>query len=651
MTESHATFHELPLTAIRPEGWLRRALEMQRDGLTGHIEVAGYPYDTCGWAGAKVPPRAGGGVETWWPYEQVAYWVDGALRCGYLLGDAGLIERAGRQVDYVLAHQGSDGYLGPKHLRRYGWQFRWSHNVFFRAMMARHQATGDPAIPEALRRHYLSRTSNHDEPRDSANIETICWAYAHTGDERLLTHAVEAFESFNRRYPDTDNSLKSIRSDKVAIEHGVTYNELAKLPAILYMHTGKRSWLRAALRAYEKIDRNHLLITGVNSSAEHLTTRTEMDAQETCDTADYTWSVGYLLQADGDVLHADRIERAIFNAAFGAFRSDFKALQYFSGPNQAIAARNSDHSPMTRGGKWMSYRPKPGTECCTGQFNRILPNYVARMYLSDGSGGLAAACYAPSRVTARLGHEAREVTVVQETQYPFGDEVSFQVRTDAPVAFPLHLRIPRWCRGATVAVNGQPWRGKVRPGRFITLDRTFAHNDRVTLRLDAPVERVDWPTGGVALRRGPLVYSLAIEERWTRDRRERFATDEFPAWNCTPASEFNYALAVDPDDAARDVEIVRREPTLEPWSPEGAPICLRVPARKVAGWSLRKLKSVMKGNPDHQTPRRVKGDFLLTPPLPEPDSVSKRLAKRVQTVTFLPLGCTHLRMTILPDGH
>ena len=78
-------WEEPGLRDIRPEGWLLRELETQREGLTGHPEALSYPYNTCLWAGEI--PRMGEHGRDWWRYEQTAYYTDGLLRLGYLVDD------------------------------------------------------------------------------------------------------------------------------------------------------------------------------------------------------------------------------------------------------------------------------------------------------------------------------------------------------------------------------------------------------------------------------------------------------------------------------------------------------------------------------------------------------------------------------------
>ena len=351
MIKSIAKLNEVPLTSVQPRGWLRQYLEHQRDGLTGHIEAAGFPYNTGAWMMPMINIK---GYPSWWPYEQTAYWIDGLARCGYLLGDPGLIARATSQIDCVLEHADSDGYLGPAFMKPATEYNRWPHSIFFRALMAHASASGDVRIVPALQQHYLSNSSPHSGYREVCNIEAMLWTYQQSGDERLLDQAVHAFQEYNRIYPKSDTSLASLFSDSIPSEHGVTYNETAKLGAILYLYTGNETYLQASINAYRKIDHHHMLVDGINSSTEGLRGKDPLDSHETCDIADYTWSAGYLMMATGSAEYADKIERACFNAAPGAVTRDFKAMQYFSCPNQVIATTTSNHNIFFRGFDWMS---------------------------------------------------------------------------------------------------------------------------------------------------------------------------------------------------------------------------------------------------------------------------------------------------------
>ncbi|MGE5222478.1 MAG: beta-L-arabinofuranosidase domain-containing protein [Omnitrophica WOR_2 bacterium] len=648
----YTKFHELPICDIRPDGWLRRYLEHQRDGLTGHIEAAGYPFNTGAWTDPAIV--SGDGTINWGPYEQTAYWIDGAIRCGYLLGDTALIQRGLAQIDHVLNHADQDGYLGPAFMKNpVNWN-RWPHVVLFRAMEAHYTAAHDERILPALTRHYLSGTSPHTEGREVCNVEPMLWAYEQTGDRRLLDLALQAYSDYNRRFPDEDTTLANLLSDRRATIHGVTFNEIGKLGAILYRYTGEQKYLEAAINGYRKLDRDQMLVDGVHSSTEQLHGKDPLDAHETCDIADYAWGAGHLLLTTGAADYADKIERACFNAAPGAVRSDFKALQYFSCPNQVIADASSCHPLFFRGSTWMSYRPNPGTECCPGDVNRIMPNYASRMWLNDGQGGLAAALYGPSQVSAKAGRDQASVTIVEKTAYPFSETILFELQAAQPVEFPLSLRIPGWCSRARLTINGQEYGGSLPAGSFVTLQQVFHPGDRMELTLPMEVRLQEWPHGGVSIERGPLVYSLGITENWQIDRSDQRSTADFPAWNLYPASRWNYALAMDGERLVREPEFIWNAPSDDPWSLETAPVALRVPARRVRNWTIQKKSRVQTfrlwADTGKFEVRSISANFKLTPQLPDPETLPGRLGKRLETITLVPYGCTHLRITIFPKG-
>lgn len=644
---THAKLHELPLTGIRPEGWLRCYLEKQRDGLTGYLDIAaGHPFDTPGWIFPKAKTRD---RLEWWDYEQNGYWIDGVIRCGYLLRDEFLIRKAKKHIDHVLEHADSDGYLGPASLKAARYWSRWPHAVFFRAVMAHYSVTGDKRILSALTRHYLSNTSPHSHERDVCNIESILWTCERNGNRRLLEHAINAYDEYNRVSPGEDTTLKNMLSGKRGASHGVTYNEIGKLGAILYIYTGKKKYLAATINAYRKLDRDQMLIDGVCSSSEYLRGKDPLDSHETCDIADYTWSVGYLLLATGNAEYADKIERACFNAAPGAVRSDFKALQYLSCPNQVVADGNSNHNLYMRGHNWMAYKPNPDVKCCAGEVNRIMPNFAARMWLRDNNNGLVAALYGPSRVTADVGKAQRKVTIVEETNYPFSDRIDFEIRTAAPIVFTLNLRIPDWCNKPQLLLNGKAIRPALKKGAFAGIHRMFSHNDRITLILPMKIRLSHWPRGGVGIERGPLTYALGIEEDRRIDKEGTKSSKRFPAWSLYPVSRWNYALAVDKKALGDGIEIVRRPFSLDPWSIDTAPVELRVPARRVSNWRIVKRKSIVYGtHPDGSKKKKLKGSFMFTPQLPNAATLDKRLGKKVETITLVPYGCTKLRIAVFP---
>lgn len=649
---THRVFDESPIADTRPAGWVKRFLELQRHGLTGHLEAAGYPFDTKLWACPAIPFRHGA---PWWPYEQTAYWIDGFTRCGLLLNDDTLVKKARRQVEYVLKHADRDGYLGPRSCKPFMPAGRWSHMIFFRALIAWFQATGDTRIVPALQRHYLGHAHDHSGHRDVCNIEIMCWVYERTGNARLLRMAEETWARYQQTGEDDDVAQKSaiLRKNTPADSHGVTFCETIKQGAILYMATGKKHYLQDTLNGFRKLDRFHMLPSGAPSSTEHLRGRTSLDAHETCDIADYTWSAGHLLMATGDATLADRIERAAFNALPGAVTKDFRALQYFSGPNQVVLARNSCHTLAATGGKWMCYRPKPGTECCTGEVNRVMPNFGARMWLRKGDDPVAA-LYGPG--THTFERRGNQVTITEETCYPFGEEIDFSIDVDTPTRFTLWVRIPGWCRKAQVLLNGSRVKGRMRSGSFVPVTARFTRNDRVKVVLPMPLSLGHWPDGGITVERGPLVFALPIRERRVRDRSEKFQTNEFPAWEFFPESDWNYALCLNDNTLDEQVRVEFAPMTSEPW--RNPPVRLVVPARKVKGWKVRRPRRMQSVggklidpalNKWQMFEKTVEGDFLVTPPLPDPETLPGRLGKKVEMVTLVPHGCTLLRVGMFPQ--
>jgi hypothetical protein len=637
----YAAFRSLPPGAVKPDGWLHLCLQKQATQLGLHLPEVSAPFTGAYWAGEEK-------ARSWWPWEQKGYWIDGALRCALILGDQRLLQVAQASVDYTLSHPFPNGYLGPGLLKDAKEEdpkldnFRWPHAVFFRALAAKGEATKDPSIPEAMQKHFLSDHAPYGGPsRDVANVEGMLWSYERSGDKRLLAMAEKAWNDFTKSAEPGDRESGDLHPERVLANtpihaHGVTYIEKAKLPAILYMYTGKEEYLGFAVAAQNRIFNHHMLIDGIPSCAEDYRDTTSLDAHETCDISDHTWSWGYLLMATGDGVWGDRIERACFNAGFGAIKKDWKAVQYFSSPNQVLATQESNHAPLRDGRSkgWMAYRPNPGqgVACCGGNVHRFFPNYVIRMWMRDPNGGLAATLYGASKVEAEVGLQKRLVTIEEETNYPFDEEVHFTLRSERSVSFPWSFRIPAWCATPSFFLNEKPLGFPPIRNGFAVLNRTFYPGEKITLVLPMKTVLSYSVDDGIGIERGPLVYSLPIKEQWTPVVEEKWSTAEFPGWDATPVTPWNYGIAVDETKLLSQVELKRSGMTADPWI--DPPLSLTVPLRRIPGWDLR----IDPRNPAHK----------LTPSLPEPaDGAGKGMG---ESVTLMPYGATHLRLTIFPKA-
>ena len=637
------------LAKTTPRGWIRTFCERQRSGLTGHPEALSYPYDGCLWAGEIA--RSGTHGSGWWRYEQTAYYTDGLLKLGYALDDKELIAKGVAGVDYTFDHVSPEGYLGSPVI----WDARcqsvdkgnvtWPMAVFFRAIKARYEATPDERIPAALRRYYLKYgVATLARHRNLASIEGILWTYAHTGDRRLLTLAEEAW---CRAAPSGHLNADALNpatclSAKPLYVHGVTYCETMKVPMILAAYTGKREYLEQAINVERKLVRDHLLPDGCPSSVEQTRGNSVHWGHETCDIADFTWSVGYALETTGDGRYADEIERCVFNAAPGAVTKDFKALQYFSNLNQFIATGRSNQNPYCHGSTWQQYRPTHETECCAGSVHRIMPNYISRMWLKNREGDPVAALYGPSEVDYGF------VRIREETEYPFEGHIRFVFEMPEARVFTFGFRVPGWCvAGASARVNGQSVELPA-PGRFGSVRQKFHDGDVVELdfpmevRFESVAPRTyvvkDSLTGetlslegrlgsqGTVVVRGPVVYAYPIEtatsvdnEEYSNLRGKKSANPEFPCLDMRPAGPFSFALA------AHESRILMRTEGGYAFDAEATPVTIEVPVRRIE-WALEAER--------------------YTPDMPK--SVVP-VACTNEVIRLVPYGATCLRLAVFPE--
>ncbi|MFQ6098325.1 MAG: beta-L-arabinofuranosidase domain-containing protein, partial [Armatimonadota bacterium] len=606
---------KLPIGSIRPKGWLRHQLRLMADGMTGHLpELSKW----CKAEGSAWMSPDGRGDFGW---EELPYWLKGFGDLGYVLQDERIIREARKWIEAMLSSQEDDGYFGPRANKDNN--DLWPNMIALNVLQSFYEATGDERVLPFMTRYFHWEATIPSEQllpgswqkvRGGDNLQSIYWLYNHTGESWLLDLA----RTVHERTADWTAGIASW--------HGVNISQGFREPAQYYQQARDRRFLQATERNYQTVMGTYGQVPGGMFGADENCRpgyTGPRQAAETCSMVEFMLSDEMLLKITGDPVYADRCEEIAFNSLPAAHPPDLKGLHYLTAPNMVQLDRH-DKSPMLQNrGNMLAYDPR-AYRCCQHNVSHGWPYYAEHLWLATHRNGLAAVLYAPCEVEARVGN-GTTVRIVEDTDYPFDETIRFRLTAGKPVAFPMMLRIPRWCEGAALTVNGEDQGLRAQPSSYVVIQRTWNDGDEVILRLPMRIRIRTWHKNhnAVSVDRGPLTYSLRIGERW-----ERYGgTDQWPAYEVFPTTPWNYGLVLDPQDPAGSFEVVRRSGPLpdQPFTIDGAPIHLVATGKRIPEWRLEPngLVGAIQDSP-------VRSD--------EPE----------ESITLIPMGCGRLRISSFP---
>ncbi len=632
-------YMELPIGAVKPEAWLLEQMQLMVDGMTGNLDTL---YE------AVMGPRngwLGGDGDVW---ERGPYWIDGLLPLAYIMGDEALIEKTKPWIEWALASQKENGYFGPDTDRpyEYGLQRNNSHDwwpkmVVLKVLKQHYDATGDERVIPFMLKYFkyqmeelpktpLDHWTYWGAQRGGDNLYVIYWLYSITGEEWLL----EVGDLVSEQTADWTRSFTERRMlNNLFSVHCVNLAQGWKEPVIHYQRTHDPKQLEAMDIAYEDLMRTHGWPNGLYGGDELMHTGNPTQGSELCTAVELMWSLEKMIEITGRTDWADWLERVAFNALPTQITDAFDARQYYQQLNQVEVSRKNRNFRVCYNGTDQLFGLLTGYPCCTSNLHQGWPKFTRNLWFATEDRGLAALYYSPSNVTAKVANGV-EVKFVEETNYPFSGNIKFNFsivqKKVKKVLFPLHLRIPGWCKEATLTVNGQPWT-KAKGGDIVKIYREWASGDVVEMELPMEVAISRWWEHSATVERGPLVYALRIGEEWktVQDDRKFGARYGDFYYEVYPTTPWNYCLLeknIVKEGVANGFTVVEREVSGYPWNLENAPLEIRTTGKRIDEWQ-------MYGGSAGPLPFSTQYQGTVGPE---------------EEIVLIPYGCTTLRITEFP---
>ncbi|MGW7090961.1 RICIN domain-containing protein [Streptomyces sp. NPDC054874] len=610
-------FLKLPPGRVTARGWLAGQLKLQLEGLCGRYEELSHFLDftATGW----VRPDRGG-------WEEVPYWLRGYADLAIVTGDATALATTRRWLDAILATGQSDGFFGPKALRTSlnGGPDFWPFLPLIQALRSWQEYSGDTRIIPFLSRFFRYMNAQGPGAFDTSwialrwgdGLDSVMWLYNRTGDAFLL----DLVDKIHRYGADWGDNLVN--------PHNVNIAQGFREPAQFALRSGSATDTRDTYGTYAKAMDAYGQFPGGGFAGDENARPGHGDPRqgfETCGIVEYMASHQLLTRITGDPLWADRCEELAFNSLPASLDPSGRAVHYITCANSV----DLDDAPkrdrqFQNGFAMLAYLPGVDQyRCCPHNYGMGWPYFTEELWLATPDGGLAAAMYAPSEVTAKVA-DGTEVTFTEETGYPFTDTVTLSLTSPKPLRFPLVLRVPAWCADPDIRVNGQRVTAPAGPS-FTRIERTWSNGDEVTLRLPQRTAVRTWADnrGSVSVDHGPLTYSLRIGERYERIG----GSDTFPEYAVHATTPWNYGLVLDTAHPAASLRhhSTDRAPGDNPFTLEGTPLTLTVRARRIPEWTA--------------DDERVVAPLQASP---------ARSAEPVEEVTLVPMGAARLRITSFP---
>lgn len=644
-------FKKISIANIRPEGFMKRQLEIQAKGLTGNIRKIWEDLsDNSAWLGGQ--------GEAW---ERGPYYLDGLIPLSILLDDEALKADAKKWIDNIIGSQQESGFFGP--VWNLDW---WPRMVVLKALVPYYFVTRDERIIPFMDKYLEYQYRNIDKQPPSfwaaaralEASEAIEVVYSKTGKKYLmeLTHKLQGYmydwfgyfndlpykkpmtaymnrtifnffktigEPFDRmakrnhkiKEPKTAeqilkfNEMKTVKT--ISLTHGVNIAMAIKYPVTYGMLVNQRNLYKLPSKGYGQIMKYHGTANGLWTSDEHLSGNSPSNGTELCTVCEMMYSLEEMLSITGEVKYADLLEILAYNTLPATFTPDMCAHQYVQQVNQ-IAASKKNRQFFDTDSEGNTYGLEPNFGCCAANMHQGFPKFAANSCYRSRE-GLAFMVYSPCTVRSTVMPD-RKITIRETTDYPYGDRIKFEVLEGIDLDITLSFRIPAM---TTAEIFYNSVSEGVNKAGIVELKKKYNVGDIIEIVIDAPITAITNSDGSISIRKGTLLLALHIEEEYRNLRgKEPFNYREYlpkSDWNLAPILSYGKPQVI---------EIIRNEIPEMPFDTVRPPLLVKIKGVKVKNWTMF---------------RNSAGPYPMNAEVSEPF-----------TITLVPYGSTNIRIAEFP---
>lgn len=588
---------------LKPEGWLRRQLQIQAEGLSGNLHKI--------WPDIRDSKWIGGNREGW---ERVPYWLDGFIPLAYLLEDEEMIATVKKYIDAIVSAQEDDGWICPCKKEKRSTYDTWAVQLICKTLTVYYDCSGDEKILEVIQKIL----KNYYDLLKSGKIHLFRW-----GQYRWF----ETFIALNllyEKYP--EDWIKDLA--KILKEQGFDYTTTTESwikPSHIWKFNTHIVNIAMMLKAEavshdllgenysDKAEKLRTFLDKYNGTAfegftgdEVLSGLDPSKGTELCAVVEQMFSYEELFAHTGENKWAERLEMLAFNALPATLTEDMWAHQYVQQVNQIACRKTMLMAPWSTNGPYAhTFGLEPNFGCCTANFNQGWPKLALSPFMHKGN-TIINSIMLPSVLNDN------GIVIRLETEYPFKNKMHYYIEADKDFSFVI--RIPSFAK--SLKVNGE--NADVKDLEFeIKKGKT-----EIEIEFTATPYLKTRPNNLYALQMGSLLFSVPVSyEKEMREYVRRGVERKFPYcdYQFVPKSPWNYGYA------DTDFEIKFNSVSDTPFSQENPPLTIKANMQQI-DWGLKfPYKSICRKTPKSTTP-----------------------VSDVQKIELCPYGCARLRMTEMP---